>query len=87
MLKKRQKSDALWGVPFLFLKVYKNSTPVSNRNYFMFSKGELSKILQSTQELYLETDSHGDWREDIFYNGRNGNYRKINGKGYVFRIK
>ena len=21
-------------------------------------------------------NSHGDWREDIFYNGRNGNYRK-----------
>jgi len=39
VLKKRQKSDALWGVPFLFLKVYKNSTPVSNRNHFMFPKG------------------------------------------------
>ena len=34
-----------------------------------------------------KNNSHGDWREDIFYNGRNGNYRKINGKGYVFRIK
>ncbi len=32
-------------------------------------------------------DSQSDWREDFFYNGRNGNYRKINGKGYVFRIK
>jgi hypothetical protein len=35
----------------------------------------------------VKFDSHSDWREDIFYNGRNGNYRKINGKGYVFRIK
>ena len=33
-----------------------------------------------------KNNSHGDWRKD-FYNGRNGNYRKINGKGYVFRIK
>jgi len=39
------------------------------------------------EEDNSQIDSHGDWREDIFYNGRNGNYRKINGKGYVFRIK
>jgi hypothetical protein len=39
------------------------------------------------RKTIVKFDSHGDWREDIFYNGRNGNYRKINGKGYVFRIK
>ena len=42
------------------------------------------KIVSSVRD---KNNSHGDWREDIFYNGRNGNYRKINGKGYVFRIK
>ena len=41
------------------------------------------KIVSSVRDI---NNSHGDWRED-FYNGRNGNYRKINGKGYVFRIK
>jgi hypothetical protein len=39
------------------------------------------------RKTIVKFDSHGDWREDIFYNGRNGIYRKINGKGYVFRIK
>ena len=43
MLKKRQKSDAPWGVPFLFLKVYKISTLFSNRNHFTFSKGDCPK--------------------------------------------
>ena len=42
------------------------------------------KIVSSVRD---KNNSHGHWREDIFYNGRNGNYRKINGKGYVFRIK
>ena len=41
------------------------------------------KIVSSVRD---KNNSHGDWRKD-FYNGRNGNYRKINGKGYVFRIK
>ena len=98
------------GVPFLFLKVYKISTPVSNRNHFMFSKGnrreemttddaDLTGIFRSRRngrnsgndervrtKLYLYSlcrarrrktivkfDSQSDWREDIFYIGRNGN--------------
>ena len=45
MLKKRQKNDALWGVSFLFLNVYKISASVSNRNHFMFSMGGLVQNL------------------------------------------
>ncbi len=44
---------------------------------------EIKIIVSSVRD---KNNSHGDWRKD-FYNGRNGNYRKINGKGYVFRIK
>jgi hypothetical protein len=40
----------------------------------------------SVSSVIDKDNSHGDWRKD-FYNGRNGNYRKTNGKGYVFRIK
>ena len=45
---------------------------------------EIKKIVSSVRD---KNNSQSDWREDIFYNGRSGNYRKINGKGYVFRIK
>ncbi len=34
---------------------------------------EIKKIVSSVRD---KNNSHGDWREDIFYNGRNGNYRK-----------
>ena len=30
----------------------------------------------SVSSVIDKDNSHGDWREDIFYNGRNGNYRK-----------
>ena len=40
----------------------------------------------SVSSVIDKDNSQSDWRKD-FYNGRNGNYRKINGKGYVFRIK
>ena len=29
----------------------------------------------SVSSVIDKDNSHGDWREDIFYNGRNGNYR------------
>ena len=45
---------------------------------------EIKKIVSSVRD---KNNSQSDWREDFFYNGINGNYRKINGKGYVFRIK
>ncbi len=38
---------------------------------------EIKKIVSSVID---KDNSHGDWREDLFYNGRNGNIRKINGK-------
>ena len=38
----------------------------------------------SVSSVIDKDNSQSDWRKD-FYNGRNGNYRKINGKGYVFR--
>ena len=40
----------------------------------MFSKGELSKILQSTQEIYLETNLNNvnNSIHKFSYNGRNG---------------
>jgi hypothetical protein len=40
----------------------------------------------SVSSVIDKDNSQSDWRKD-FYNGRNINYRKINGKGYVFRIK
>jgi len=40
----------------------------------------------SVSSVIDKDNSQSDWRKD-FYNGRNRNYRKINGKGYVFRIK
>ena len=39
---------------------------------------EIKKIVSSVRE---KNNSHGDWRKD-FYNGRNGNYRKTNGKDF-----
>ena len=30
----------------------------------------------SVSSVIDKDNSHGDWREDIFYNGSNGNYRK-----------
>ncbi len=34
----------------------------------------------SVSSVIDKDNSQSDWREDFFYNGRNGNFRKINGK-------
>ncbi len=73
MLKKRQKSDAPWGVPFLFLKVYKISILVSNRNHFVLSKGNLREEMTTD-----DADLTGIFRSRRNGgNGRNFNYYLI----------
>ena len=66
--------------------------PADNDNLGPAEMAEMAEIFPlfryfSVSSVIDKDNSQSDWREDIFYNGRNGNYRKINGKGYVFRIK
>ena len=65
--------------------------PADNDNLGPAEMAEMAEIFPlfryfSVSSVIDKDNSQSDWRED-FYNGRNGNYRKINGKGYVFRIK
>ena len=70
--------------------VHNSSTNMDN----IFCPAEMAEMAEnfplfryfSVSSVIDKDNSQSDWRKD-FYNGRNGNYRKINGKGYVFRIK